>query len=338
MDGARRLLRSVDGLNPAFASPRAAFAAGPAASAKGFKGPSAKGFSALLPKSRARSRAAFRRRLREREESGLTSFLRMPGLGSGLVVALLSGALYFGAVAGGQYDQFVRDFGRPRDLIARSLGFGVDAVTIAGLVELNEAQILSTAGVNAKQSLAFLDVDEMRGRLLQIPLVKNVSVRKLFPDRLVIDVIERRPYGLWQKDGAVSIIAADGAPIDALRDAKFESLPFVVGEGANQRVDDYIALLDAAGDLRAKIRAGVLVSQRRWTLKMANGVEVMLPESNPKDAVAILARLEQDGHVIEKDVVSLDLRIPGKLYVRLTEEAAAAREAARAQHGKGART
>lgn len=330
MDGARRLLRSVDGLNPAFASPRAAFAGGPAASAKDF--------SSLLPQSRARPRSALRRSLREREGGGMASFLRLPGLGSGLAIAFLSSALYFGAAAGGQYDEFVRDFGRPRDLIARSLGFGVDAVTIAGLVELNEAQILSTAGVNAKQSLAFLDVDEMRRKLLEIPLVKNVGVRKLFPDRLVIDVVERRPYGLWQKDGAVSIIAADGAPIDALRDAKFESLPFVVGDGANQRVDEYIALLDAAGDLRPKVRAGVLVSQRRWTLKMANGVEVMLPEANPKDAVAILARLEQDGHVIEKDVVSLDLRIPGKIYVRLTEEAAAAREAAKQPHGKGART
>ena len=39
--------------------------------------------------------------------------------------------------------------------------------------------------------------------------------------------------------------------------------------------------------------------------------------------------------MLEKDVVSLDLRIPGQLYVRLTEEAAAAREAART-HGKGA--
>jgi hypothetical protein len=35
-------------------------------------------------------------------------------------------------------------------------------------------------------------------------------------------------------------------------------------------------------------------------------------------------------------VVSLDLRVPGKVYVRLTEEAAAAREAK--QHVKGART
>src|SRR5208282_667738 len=168
------------------------------------------------------------------------------------------------------------DHGRPRDIVARALGFGVDAVTIAGQIELSETQILQVAGVNPRQSLLFLDVDDMRLKLLALPLVKNVSVRKLFPDRLVIEVVERQPYGLWQKDGAVSIIAVDGAPIDSFHDEKFAQLPFVVGEGANLRIEEFFGLLAASGDLREKIRAGILVSNRRWTLKMASGVEVML--------------------------------------------------------------
>jgi cell division protein FtsQ len=97
-----------------------------------------------------------------------------------------------------------------------------------------------------------------------------------------------------------------------------------------------LGLLNASGDLREKIRAGILVSQRRWTLKMTSGVEVLLPETNAKGAVELLARLEQEKNILEKDVVSLDLRVPGKIYVRLTEEAAEAREAK--NHGKGART
>jgi cell division protein FtsQ len=267
------------------------------------------------------------------EESKLVAFLRLPGLGSCLTIAFLAGSGLFGAIAGGQYADFVSEYGRPRDLFARAIGFGLDAVTIAGQTELTEAQILGAAGVDAKQSLLFLDVDDMRRRLMALPMIKNVGVRKLFPDRLLIEVTERRPYGLWQKDGAVSIIGADGAPIDTLRDQKFETLPFVVGEGANRRVDEYIGLLDAAGDMRGKIRAGILVSRRHWTLKMASGIEVLLPEANPKEAVARLARLERDARVLEKDVVSLDMRVPGKIYARLTEEAAAAREAAKPKKG-----
>ncbi len=329
MDGGRRLLRSVNGLEPALAAPRAVFVGAPSGAV----------FENAAPiRSKApRDRSFPRHRAPQNEDwrQKAARILGLPGLGLGLSVALFATVGFYGVNENGQYAEFVRDYGHPSDMVARTLGFGVGSVTIAGQTDLSEQLILETAGVDPRQSLLFLDVAAMRKKLMALPLVKNASVRKLFPNRLVIEVTERQPYGLWQKDGVVSIVAADGAPIDVLRDPKFEKLPFVVGEGANLRLDEFIGLLDAAGGIRDRIGAGILVSQRRWTLKMKSGLEVMLPQVDPKAAVASLARLEQDGHILEKDAVSLDFRVPGKLYVRLSEEAAAAREAAQ-KHGKGA--
>ena len=334
MDGGRRLLRSVNGLETALAAAHPVFAAALANRA----------FSASsVHHAASRGRIAPKNWLGQRHRQGdnwrrsLVEFLRLPGLSLGLGLLFIGSVGFHGAKVGGQYDAFVREYGQPRDLIARTLGFGLNSVTVAGQIELRDKQILDIAGVNARQSLPFLDVDDIRSKLLAVPLVKNVTVRKLFPGRLVIEIVERQPYGLWQRDGVISIVAADGAPIDVFHDEKFASLPFVVGEGANLRIAEFLGLLAAAGDLRPKIRAGILVSQRRWTLKMASGVEVMLPEADPKAAVEKLARLEQDRGILEKDVVSLDLRVPGKLYVRLTEEAAAAREASKT-HAKGTHT
>ena len=58
-------------------------------------------------------------------------------------------------------------------------------------------------------------------------------MRKLYPNQIVVDIVERTPYGLWQKDGEVRAIAADGAAIDEVHDGRYLDLPFVVGEGAN---------------------------------------------------------------------------------------------------------
>lgn len=334
MDGGRRLLRSVNGLETALAAAHPVFAA--ALENRAFA-------SSPFHLSAPRARTAPGKRLGQRHRQGdnwrrsLVEFMRLPGLSLGLGLLLIGSVGYHGAKLGGEYDAFVRENGQPRDLIARTMGFGVDSVTVAGQIELGDKQILDTAGVNARQSLPFLDVDDIRRKLLAVPLVKNVTVRKLYPGRLVIEIVERQPFGLWQRDGVISIVAADGAPIDVFHDEKFAGLPFVVGDGANLRIEEFMSLLAAAGDLRPKIRAGILVSQRRWTLKMASGVEVMLPEADPRAAVEKLARLEQEKGVLEKDVVSLDLRVPGKLYVRLTEEAAAAREASKT-HAKGAHT
>ncbi len=329
MDGGRRLLQSVNGLDPALAAPRAVFLGAPSGAMFEKAGP------VRFIASRSKPGSRQRKRQNEEKTSKFLDFLTMPGVGLGLTLCLFVAVGAYGVGANGQYAQFLRDYGRPRDMVARALGFGIGAITIQGQKGLAEQQILDAAGIDPHQSLMFLDAADVRARLMALPLVKNANVRKFFPNRLVIEIIGRQPYGLWQKDGVVQIIAADGAPIDELRDAKFASLPFVVGEGANLRIDEFVGLLDAAGDLREKIRAGILVSQRRWTLKMASGVEAMLPEVDPQAAVRQLAQLEREGHVVEKDVVSLDLRVPGKLYVRLTEEAAAAREAAKA-HGRGA--
>ncbi len=271
---------------------------------------------------------------RERSTAGLLAWTRgllrpaPRGLGLALAAALIVGAAGFGAVRGGEYASFVAREGSLGDYLARAAGFDIAIVTISGQAELSEKEILADAGVSPKNSLLLLDAAQARARLETAPLVKQASVRKLYPNHLIIDLVERTPCALWQKDGQVNIVAADGAVIDQMRDQRFSALPFVVGEGANERLSEYVALVAAAGELGPKIRAGVLVANRRWNFKMTNGVEVMLPEVNPQAAVATLVRLQRESRVLDRDVLSLDLRVEGRMFARLTEEAAAARAAA----------
>jgi cell division protein FtsQ len=246
------------------------------------------------------------------------------GTGTVVAFAFLCWVGVYGAILGGQYAAFTASEGGTPDFLARTLGFGIKAVTISGARELSDQKILDVVGIGRTNSLPFLDVAKLRDKLVALPLVKDASVSKLYPNRVMIEIEERQPVALWQKDGAVKIIATDGTPITTLDEARFVALPLVVGDGANARVADYFALLQAAGDLRPRIRAGMLVAERRWTLKMTNGVEVLLPETGAVAAVAELVRLQREFGVLDKDIVSLDLRFPGRLIARLPEETAPA--------------
>jgi cell division protein FtsQ len=274
----------------------------------------------------------------ERARRGLWARARFdrappPGVGLAFTVTLLSAVFVVGALRGGQYQAFVAREGGVGDFLARAVGLGIRAVTISGHSELREAEVLSLAGISPKASLPFFDVAAARAGLETAPLVKQASVRKLYSGQIVIDIVERTPAALWQKDGQISAIAADGAVIDELRDPRFEDLPFVVGEGANARLDEFLSLLDAAQELRPKIEAGVLIGGRRWNFRMKSGVDVKLPEADPKSAVASLVELERSSRVLERDVLWLDFRAPGKLFARLSAEAAAARAEARPKKG-----
>ena len=69
-------------------------------------------------------------------------------------------------------------------------------------------------------------------------------------------------------------------------------------------------------------------------------VEVALPEIGAAAAVAELVVSSVRIHILDKDILSVDLRVPGRMFVRLSESAAAERAAALAQKSKskGART
>jgi len=241
-----------------------------------------------------------------------------------LTLFVLLAATLLGAERGGQLDGVMNQTSRAGDWLARSLGLGVAVVTVSGATHVSEARILAIAGIDASRSLPFFDVAEAKARLEADPLVKQASVRKLYPNQVVIDIVERTPYAVWQRDGDVSAIAADGAPIDEVADGRYADLPFVVGEGANGRVREYIGLLDAMDELKPRVEAGVLVGQRRWNLRLKSGVDVKLPEENPEGAIAELLTLQRQSRILEKDALAFDFRVQGRVFVRLTEDAIAA--------------
>jgi cell division protein FtsQ len=74
--------------------------------------------------------------------------------------------------------------------------------------------------------------------------------------------------------------------------------------------------------------SSVLVAERRWNLRLKNGVEVLLPESEADQALRILVDLDRSKKLLSRDIVAVDLRLPDRVTVRQSDAAAAAREQA----------
>ena len=141
-----------------------------------------------------------------------------------------------------------------------------------------------------------------------------------------ISITERAAFALWQKAGRVGVIADDGTVLEPSVLPRYANLPFVVGAGAETRAREFLALLDRRPDLRANVRASVLVAERRWNLRLKNGVDVRLPEFDVERALDQLVALERDVRLSERDITAIDLRLPDRITVRLSDEAFQARE------------
>jgi len=247
------------------------------------------------------------------------------GLGASAAALLLLASTCYGVVKGGHTDVIAAQVQDICDTAANALGFRISEVALAGQHEVSRETVLTLAGITGRSSLLFLNAAHARARLLTDPWIADATVLKLYPGRLRIGIKERRPFALWQKDGAVSLIAADGTVLAPYVPAAFASLPLLVGKGAERAGFGFLGLVKRYPDIARRVEASVLVADRRWSLHLKNGVEVLLPEAAPAHALATLAALDRGKKLLARDIVTVDLRLPDRVTVRLSDAAAAAR-------------
>ena len=245
-----------------------------------------------------------------------------------IATVLLAAAVGYSVVAGGHLANIATWAKTAREEVANAVGLRIAAVSISGSKEVSREEILTTTGVSGRVSLLFLDAAAARTRLLSNPWIADAAVLKLYPDRLQISVTERQAFALWQKDGRFSVIAPDGTVLEPYIEDRYLDLPLVVGRGAEIQANDFFAVLGRFAAIRAQLRASVLVAERRWDLWLKNGVEIRLPETRVEQALELLTRLDRDKQLLSRDIVAVDLRLPDRVSVRLSDGAALAREVA----------
>jgi cell division protein FtsQ len=239
---------------------------------------------------------------------------------------LLLGSAGFGVVKGGHLAAFTSAFSDTRNAMANSAGFRITTVAINGRRQLTQDEVLATGGVSGRSSLLFLDAAVVRDKLNANPWIADATVLKLYPGRLQIDIVERTAFALWQQEGRISVIAEDGTVLEPYLSHRFVSLPLVVGKGAETRASDFLALLARYPQVRAVTKAAVFVGERRWNLRLKDGVDIRLPENDVGEALAALSRLDKEDQLFSRDIVAVDMRLPDRLTVQLSEDAARARE------------
>jgi cell division protein FtsQ len=253
--------------------------------------------------------------------------IRVPRFaGVAATVLFLLGALGYGTVRGEHIPEFLAGLRDARDGVANLFGFRITSIALAGQRQVTREEILTTAGVTGRTSLLFLDASDVRNRLKSNPWISEATVLKLYPGRLHVSVTEREAFALWQKNGKVSVISGDGTVVEPFVARRFANLPLVVGVGAEKRAREFLAVVDRYPLIRDQMRAGVLVAERRWTIKLKNGIDVRLPETELTQALDLLTKLDGEKKLLSRDVAAIDLRLPDRVTVRLSEEAAAARE------------
>lgn len=198
-------------------------------------------------------------------------------------------------------------------------GFRVRSVDVQGIQRMDSKPVYAIALDQKSMAMPLVDVAGIRERLLRYGWVKDARVSRRLPDTLVIDIVERQPAALWQAEGRLSLIDAEGVVLDRVPISAMPDLPLLIGQGANAQSRNLDALLADLPTLRPQLESASWVGRRRWDLNFQTGETVALPEGQAaaKAALQKFAQLDKTAGLLGRGILRIDLRIPGKMVVRL---------------------
>ncbi|MFQ5626420.1 MAG: cell division protein FtsQ/DivIB [Methyloligellaceae bacterium] len=253
---------------------------------------------------------------------------RMPRSWRVAAVGFMSTAVVYGLSVGGYFGRSADFAAKRMSTIMVSAGFSVNRVTIEGQNRVGNPEILRALRLDRSVSTLGFDTAAAQQRLEKLPLIRRARVMRLLPSQLHVVIEERVPYAIWQHNSALQLVDQDGTVIEKLKSGAHPDLPLVVGAGAAENARDLLDELAHWPRVKAKVQAAIRVGNRRWNLKLANGMEIRLPEGDTARALKKVAELDRTQKILSGDAVAVDLRLSGRVTIRLRDDAASRRDSA----------
>jgi cell division protein FtsQ len=179
--------------------------------------------------------------------------------------------------------------------LARQPFFAIRAITVDGDVARNS---VSTIRANAAPNLAgnFLTMDlaGVRRAFESVPWVRLAVVRRVWPNRLRVQLEEHRAVAIWGGEtGSEKLVNSFGEVFEAnVGDVEDDALPTLAGpDGSSAHVLAMLARIEAAlAPLGARVDALSLSGRGSWQATLDSGAVVELGRGSDDDVLARAAR------------------------------------------------
>jgi len=198
---------------------------------------------------------------------------------------------------------------------ARQPAFAIQRVMVKGeLIEVNPMHLEAVIREGLRGTFFTIDLAEAQRAFRGVPWVRSASVRRQWPNRLEVDIVEHRALARWNDSALVN---SEGEVFRADFD---DELPVFRGpEGSAAEVTaNYRQFRDALKPL-AMAPAEVNLSPRRaWALKLDNGMVMELGREQVGERLARwVGQYARSVARLPQPVLHVDLRYRNGFAVRL---------------------
>ena len=172
---------------------------------------------------------------------------------------------------------------------------------------------------NLSDNLLLLDKQILQNEIEEVPWVKRANIKKIFPNKIQVQVIENDPYAIFLNEGVPFLIDLDGTIITQISDQSIDtSMIQILGEKANENLESLIKSINIHfPELLNDIKSLEYIELRRWNMKLKRDLKIKFPDEKIDQSIINLKRLFVEQNVSESNIIEIDLRIHGRASVKV---------------------
>ena len=157
-------------------------------------------------------------------------------------------------------------------MLMRSPLFPVREVDVQGKLEHALRSDLEHAAAGLGGNFFALDLRAVRGRFEQVPWVRHVDVRRVWPDRVEAKVEEHVALAHWGDDALVNTFG------EKFLGKNTESLPMLTGPTGSEALvaGRYRRFVEILAPIGESVERVVLTPRHAWQLRLASGLTLEL--------------------------------------------------------------
>lgn len=240
---------------------------------------------------------------------GKIGFGRYRYLGSVMLKTLLMAGLFGGIITAVWYFN-------PQEKLQQFAHRPIKQVQIEGAFQFISSEVLQRRiELYVKDSFLGLELSDLKQKLEQNPWIDSVAIARVWPDRLIVRVVEQQPIAQWGKKGFLNM---RGDIVEVEKTTKIHALPLLQGDDryAQEIMGQYLRVGKLLAQQDLVLAAVELDDTRAWTLRLQSGITIKLGRERLWEKLQYLltaksGELGKDFHNIQL----VDMRYPSGFAV-----------------------
>ena len=226
-----------------------------------------------------------------------------------LTIILLSFYIYNNFLEKKLYIDFIQEFSKKNNFVLASYETNK-------LIRVDKSEVYKIINNFFGKSIFLIPLKNLSNEIRELNWVKNVNLSNNFKSKIIVEILEYEPIGLFLFNNKIYYFSKEGKIIDQFKENDGNLIIF---SGKNA-LSHAVNLLDVIERLQNpqlnNIREAHFINQRRWNLKFSNDLLLSLSEKNIESSlnsfIKLFNQLDESEILLIK---SIDLRNRDKAII-----------------------